>query len=507
MTDEPNAPEQSTPPAARSEPNLVDSELRCPECGYNLTGLASARCPSCGWRFDVTQLVHVQSGARTRRFSAMAACAVLGIGSIAAVLSLAWPGLSALHLYDGLAIIGAIVGALGHLYLALRLGWTDQGWPLRRDESHTVLRAIGWFCLVMALVGAVPLLQVRIVDGFAVTNFFEFALVGVFYSLPGWTLLVMVMLAFRPAIPRARASRAAGAAGEGDDPAAGREVPFAVEAVDPMRIEQTWSDEPRPTTPAIEAAITRTWEAESAVTTGGSERLFNGKLVRVQASSLESGRLSLVFGPTNYRDFLGTNLYPDAAVRQASDTFLANPLGVSATIITRDKRLAFGRRSDEVAFHAGFVHTFGGMLDDGDRDASGRYDLSSSIVREVCEELGVRQAQIVDVREIALVHDVSLRQPELLFDVTITLDATELESLFSPGGGEHTHLHLIDDTPEAAIAFLSGFHQVTPIAQAALLLHGRNAWGRAWFERICRLRYGEVPPLPAIPVVPPSGTS
>lgn len=505
MIDEPNAPDPTKLPADRSEPNLVDSELCCPECGYNLTGLASARCPWCGWRFDVTQLVHAQSGARTRRFSAMTACAVLGIGSIAAVLSLAWPGLSALHLYDGLAIIGAMVGAFGHLYLAVRLGWTDQGWPLRRDESHTVLRAIGWFCLVMALVGAVPLLQVRIVDGFAVTNIFEFALVGVFYSLPGWTLLVMVMLAFRPAMPRA--SGAAGAAGERDDAAAARDVSFAVDVVEPIRIEQTWSDEPRPTTPAIEAAIARTWEAETAVAPGGSERLYDGKLVRVQASKLESGRLALVLGPTTYREFLGTNLYPDAAVRQASGAFLANPLGVSATVITRDGRLAFGRRSEHVAFHAGFVHTFGGMLDDSDRDASGRYDLSGSIAREVCEELGVRQAQIVGVREIALVHDVFLRQPELLFDVTITLDATELESLFSPGdGGEHTHLHLIDDTPEAAIAFLSGLHQVTPIAQAALLLHGRNAWGRAWFERICRLRYGEVPRLPAIPVVPPSGT-
>lgn len=30
----------------------VDEQLHCPQCGYNLTGIASRRCPECGVRFD-----------------------------------------------------------------------------------------------------------------------------------------------------------------------------------------------------------------------------------------------------------------------------------------------------------------------------------------------------------------------------------------------------------------------------------------------------------------------
>ena len=35
---------------------LDDSGLRCPNCEYNLTGLAEPRCPECGTRFDWDQL-------------------------------------------------------------------------------------------------------------------------------------------------------------------------------------------------------------------------------------------------------------------------------------------------------------------------------------------------------------------------------------------------------------------------------------------------------------------
>jgi len=492
MTEDPKV---RTPPTDNGdEGRLVDSELHCPECQYNLTGLASPRCPWCGWRVDLAQLAASPAGTRARRLSAMAACVVVGVGSIASIMSLAWPGLAALSVRDGLAIIGAVVGALGHLYLAALLGLTRRLWPLRRDDNHTVLRVLGWFCIVLAVVGATPLLRVRIVRGLAVTSVFEFVLVALFYAMPGWTLLVMVMLAFRHEPARSRSNdNALRASGVPPRPF----VPFVIDAVgafEPDRIAQSWSDRPRPTTPAIEAAITRTWEAETAVAPDEGRQLYNGKLVRVQGWRIDAGRLSFTFGPTTFREFLGTNLHPDAAVKQAGEEFLANPLGVSATVITRDGRLAFGRRSDNVAYHAGFLHTFGGMLDENDRAPDGAYDVFGSIGREVCEELGVTSAQIVNVRSVALVRDAALRQPELLFDVTITLDATELESLFSPGeDGEHTRLELIEDTPEAAIAFLEGFDRVAPVAQAALLLHGRTVWGRQWYERISLLRYGEVP--------------
>lgn len=37
-----------------------DSALSCPICGYNLTGLSSARCPECGSTFTIDELVRRQ---------------------------------------------------------------------------------------------------------------------------------------------------------------------------------------------------------------------------------------------------------------------------------------------------------------------------------------------------------------------------------------------------------------------------------------------------------------
>jgi hypothetical protein len=42
------ATSESGPPAAHA----ADSGLRCPRCGYNLTGLSSPRCPECGTEVD-----------------------------------------------------------------------------------------------------------------------------------------------------------------------------------------------------------------------------------------------------------------------------------------------------------------------------------------------------------------------------------------------------------------------------------------------------------------------
>jgi hypothetical protein len=48
----------ATERAERSGGN--DSALSCPTCGYNLTGLSTARCPECGSTFTLDELVRRQ---------------------------------------------------------------------------------------------------------------------------------------------------------------------------------------------------------------------------------------------------------------------------------------------------------------------------------------------------------------------------------------------------------------------------------------------------------------
>ena len=80
----------------------------------------------------------------------------------------------------------------------------------------------------------------------------------------------------------------------------------------------------------------------------------------------------------------------------------------------------------------------------------------------------------------------------MIFDVTLRLTRRELEASFDPGasGGEHTSVEYLYDDPDAAIPSLDRIDQLTPVAEAAYLLHVRAYWGSDWFDQICLLRYG-----------------
>ncbi len=471
----------------------ADSHRHCPECDYNLTGVPSGRCPWCGWAIDTRRLANDSPGMAAQRIGAALTCVVLGAGSWLALISLAGPTLSTLSLRDGLVVIGVSIAGTGHLTLAAMLILGHKRWPLRHQDAAKSLRFVGWLSIVLGVIGATLLLRVRVIQGFAATSVFEFTLGAVFFTAPGWTLLTMTLLAFEHKASHAPHQRRPTYYNKA---AARHGAPYVIEVLASYRepqISQKWTDEPRPTTPAIEADIARTWEAELALAQEWGGNLYNGNLVRVRSLRAGESTLMLSLGPTNYRDFLGTNLCGAAPAFRAGGNFLANALGVSATVITRDGHLAYGRRSHRVAYHAGFVHTFGGMVEDNDRQDDGSFNLFGCIKREVCEELGLRPAQLSGVRHVGFVRDLALQQPEMLFDVTITLARAELESLFSPeqGHGEHVAIEFLADEPDAAQGFLERIAPIAPVAEAALLLHGRHAWGTDWFEQISLMRYGD----------------
>lgn len=53
---------RSNQPVPDPASNLADSGLRCPQCDYNLTGLAESRCPECGAAFDPEELRRILAG-------------------------------------------------------------------------------------------------------------------------------------------------------------------------------------------------------------------------------------------------------------------------------------------------------------------------------------------------------------------------------------------------------------------------------------------------------------
>ncbi|VFV24347.1 nucleoside diphosphate-linked [Lynx pardinus] len=121
--------------------------------------------------------------------------------------------------------------------------------------------------------------------------------------------------------------------------------------------------------PGGDRAIAAIWESRLQA----QPWLFDAPKFRLHSAILaptgsRGPQLLLRLGLTSYRDFLGTNWASSAAwLRQQGATdwgdkqaYLADPLGVGATLATADNFLVFLRRSRQVAEAPGLVDVPGG---------------------------------------------------------------------------------------------------------------------------------------------------
>ncbi len=498
-----------TPPDSTDSPGVVDAELYCPECDYNLTGAPGHRCPWCGWEIEPDELLaQATSTPGLSRLACVAAGLVLGGGAIAVVAALVWRRGIGFGL-EAVAVSGVLVGAVGHLLVAALAVWSARRWPIRLPTVGLWIRRAAVLSIVTGVIGAAAVARVApssVTDqGVDVGGVLEFSLAGMLFAATGLTLLIQGFACFH----RRGATRARWTAGS--TPVRGSEMavdpPFLVDVAgeftrDRLTVERSTAE--RNTTPRIEASIERTWQAELSIAQARGRRLFNGELGRLDAHVVNGQSLRLLIGRTFYRDFMGTNASTDEEIRRAGPMFLANPLGVSALVLTSDGRLLLGRRSREVTLHAGYLHTFGGMLEAADRRAEGDgapYDVFGSAVRELCEELPVAPEDIERIKVIGLVRDVHLLQPELLFAVSLRQTSIALEQRIAQGAqpppadgvDEHTGLEHCSDDPDAAFAWIRKARPIAPVAEAAVLLHGRREWGESWYEQACLRLYGALP--------------
>jgi len=474
--------------------NPVDQALHCPECDYNLTGAPGDRCPWCGWEIDVEALVAMAlEGGHARRLGVAATALVVGIGSLVALASRLLQSRPTSK-WDAFIVLAVLSAAGGHLALGVRALLSVGQWPMRARSLAEILGYAGYLSMILGLFGAASVFgdvpTQRIVRGVQVNGVLEYVILALLLAMPGCALLVLRMVSFRATGTRPRSTTVT-------DHSSG--APYFIEFFQRFTREQLserWNAAPRPTTPVIEGVIARTWETELALARDGERMLYNGDLIRLVEARVTPTQLQLELGLTCYRDFLGTNLHNAATVRRNGEAHLANPLGISSTVITRDGSLVFGRRSGQVAFHAGHLHTFGGLVEPSDRDSDGRFDVFGAAVRELVEELGVRKDEIGEIIIAGLVRDRSILQPELLFEATLMLSRAELAARFDPTlpGQEHTGLEFVHDEPEAIVPFLRRSTPVAPVAAAAMLLHGRHAWGTDWYEQTCYVLFGELPP-------------
>lgn len=250
---------------------------------------------------------------------------------------------------------------------------------------------------------------------------------------------------------------------------------------DPGHLHITWTDRPRPTAPEIEAAIDRTWPEQLDRAKREGRRLFNGTMARYIQHRQEANDLHLLTGPTCYRDFVGTNLFNPNLIEHADWSCFSNPVGTTATILTADGSLLYGRRNHTVAFHAGYVHTFGGALEPADGGHPGHLDGFGSILRELREELALEAGEIDRITCVGLIRDRQIWQPEMLFEVTTSRARAEIVSrLHEACDQEHSAIEHCLDNPAALVAFMNQVSPIAPVALGSMLLHGWDRWGGDW---------------------------
>jgi len=492
-----SASSASVSPSSDQWPTIpVELNVQCPECDYNLTG-AVDRCPWCGWEIDVEVLA-----ASERRFGGKCLAVILvsliaGVATLAAALLL-FDFARGLRWRDAAALVAALLAAVGLISLAAAAAWSGGVWPMRRGEVSAILLAVGLMSMAAAVTGATQALALAPTPlftptGFQVNGIFEFALTAVFFCLPGLALLMLRLVSFRPR----RKSKSA-IVGKTGAHAASEQVPFIVHwlgAAQPEQVDAVYTEVPRATHPEIERLIMQSWEAAEALARTENRLLYNGPLIRLFRFEQKGNHLLLEVGPTCYRDFVGTHFHNAAVVRATDPSAFANALGISVLPTTRDGQLVLGKRSTRVAYHGGWLHPFGGMVEPADRSSGGNVDVFSAARRETCEELAIPKDHICALTLIALVRDGDLWQPELIFEAALAQSASELARGFQSqvADGEHDALQFVNDDPESIAQFLHEQMRLTPVGQAALLTHGRRQFGVEWYDQTCLILYGDLP--------------
>ena len=301
-------------------------------------------------------------------------------------------------------------------------------------------------------------------------------------------------------------------------------LPFLLDFSGVFREDQVciiWHPEELPTHPRVEQ-LKADWPRHVREVEQRGGILFNGQMVRCLGYRVERDghdghegrdghdsheghddqRLMMDAGPTDYATYYCTNYLHHSLGDSIGWEHFANPIGISANVITSDGWILYGRRNQRVATHPGAIHTFGGTVDRsdvktadnrsdvktagnrGDNDtigersdinAAGQVDVFGSMARELREELRLTEGELVEQVCLGMIRDPQLRQPELIFDSRIAATRAELESRIPADDEEHARVEATRDDPAAIAEFLQT-PDLVPVAIGSLMLHTWSRW-------------------------------
>jgi hypothetical protein len=248
------------------------------------------------------------------------------------------------------------------------------------------------------------------------------------------------------------------------------------------RVQVRWSDSPRPTNEQIESVIEAAWAEQTRLAAEQGRRLYNGRLCRVINCETQGPVLQLTLGEVSYKEFVGTNL-TNAQLRYVhGPDVLANPLGVSAAVVTSDGYVLLGRRSNKVFSNAGLVHPVGGTVEPP-IEAGKIPDPFQAMTDELHQELALPAEAVSRNVCLGVVRAKRVVQPEMVFEVCLdgSVEAIRAGAANAPDASEHDELVAVRDHPAAVVTYIEkNYSQLTAVALATLLLHGQRHWGMGW---------------------------
>jgi 8-oxo-dGTP pyrophosphatase MutT (NUDIX family) len=240
-----------------------------------------------------------------------------------------------------------------------------------------------------------------------------------------------------------------------------------------------WSNRRRTPIPEVAHLIAETWTTARAEAARHGRDLFPGAMTRLRGWSAVDATLTLDLGPTDYREFVGTNLrHPELADRFGRAS-LANPLGVSVAVVTSDGHLIVQRRSEQVFEYPGFFHVCGGNVEPADVAGRVAPGVFATVRRELDEEFGIAPGDVLDLICLGLAENRAILKPDLLVAASVALPADAFVSSRHP---EFSALTVIEGAEALAAFLVEHATETSPAGLACLFAVGRHRYGEGWYE-------------------------
>jgi 8-oxo-dGTP pyrophosphatase MutT (NUDIX family) len=215
--------------------------------------------------------------------------------------------------------------------------------------------------------------------------------------------------------------------------------------------------------------IEEAWSRRERDARARGQMFYAGPMCRFRSWQVVDGGLHLVYGMTDYRELVGTNISHPEIGAQFGDDYLSNGSGVCSVIETSDGHVIAHRRSERVFEYPGMIDVCGGALEPLDTPDGRAADPFATIAREIEEELAVPKDAVSETVCLGIARDGHSLKPEVLMRTRLAIRADKIPAL---NGIEHSALFVIPGDPVSLNHWLTvHWEQITPASLACLVAH------------------------------------